>query len=197
MMSNITRLPVPLTLNERFLRAFMAAQAPCAALGLVEEAGQPRGFVAARTNESLPMHTAQSGFEFGFELLGNDRYQLIHFVLQFQGLQSYDILLNPNNPLVRKVVDVMRETAQYFFFVFDEGGMVAFQQTMNRQNLDWFNSYGNVVHTAATTSQDYERGLQHVTKDDSLLHGGLLEWVCRDDMAFLDLRENRFEVRSG
>ena len=195
-MSNITKLPVPLTFNKRFLRAFIDAEAPCAALGLVEEAGQTRGFVAARTNESLPDHTAQAGFDFGSELLGTDRYQLIHFILHFQGFQTYDILLNPNNPLVRTVVEVMRETEQYFFFMFNEGELVAFQESMGQQNLDWFSSYGNVVHTATTTPEEYERGLQGITKSDRFLHGKLLDWVCRNDVSFLDLQEDRLEVRS-
>src|SRR5208337_1560654 len=99
MSSNVTPLPVPLTFNEVFLHAFMDAKPPCAALGLVEQAGQTMGFVAVQTNERLPAHAAQAGFDFGFELLGNDRYQLLHFILAFQGLASYDILLNPNNPL--------------------------------------------------------------------------------------------------
>lgn len=196
-MVNVIQLPVPLTLNGRFLRAFMDAEAPCAALGLVEEAGQTRGFVAARTRERLPAHTAQSGFDLGYELLGNDRYQLMHFVLRFQDLPPYDILLNPNNPVVRKVVDVMRETAQYFFFMVETHGMVAFHQTMDRAGLEWFHRYGSVVHTATTTPQDYERALQRFTADERLRHGRLLDWVCRDDTASLDLREDRLEVRSG
>jgi hypothetical protein len=195
MLSNVTQLPVPLTFNDRFLHAFMDSEPPCAALGLVEQAGQTRGFVAARTNESMPLQAAESGFDFGFELLGNDRYQLIHFILGFPGLQPYDIILNPNNPLVRKVVDVMRETAQYLFFVFEEGEMTAFHQTMDRQNRDWFNRYGDVVHTASTTPEEYERALRRFKPDDGFLHGKLLDWVCREDMRFLDLRENRHEVR--
>ena len=195
MLSNVTQLPVPLTFNEPFLRAFMDSEPPCAALGLVEQAGQTRGFVAARINESLPLLATESGFDFGFELLGNERYQLIHFILTFPELQPYDIILNPNNPLVRKVVEVMRETAQYFFFVFEEGEIRAFHQTMDRQNLEWFNTYGGVVHTATTTPEEYERALRRFRPDDSFLHGRLLDWVCREDTAFLDLQKNRREVR--
>ena len=197
MSSNVTRLPVPLTFNELFLHSFVNEEPPCAALGLVEEAAQTRGFVAIQINESVPTRTAQSGFDFGYELLGNDRCQLIHFILKFEGFGTYDILLNPNNPLVRRVVDVMRETAQYFFFVFEEGGVTAFQQTMGQEGLDWFNEYGNVVHTATTTPQEYERGLQRSTEDDSFLYGEPLDWVCRENTEFLDLRANRFEVRCG
>jgi len=195
MLSNVTQLPVPLTFNEPFLRAFMDSEPPCAALGLVEQAGQARGFVAARINESLPVHAAQAGFDFGFEVLGNDRYQLLHFILDFPGLQPYDLLLNPSNPLVRKVVDVMRATSQYFFFVFEEGEIAAFHETMSRQNLDWFDRYGDVVHTATTTPEEYERALRRFRPNDGFLHGRLLDWVCRENMAFLDLRENRHEVR--
>jgi len=196
-MSNVTQLPVPLTINERFLRAFLDAEASCAALGLVEEARQVRGFVAARINESLPIQAARSGGDFGYELLGTDRYEIVHLILNFPGLQPYDILLNPNNPVVRKVLDVMRETAQYFIFVIVADGMTAFHKDMDEESLDWFNRYGRVVHTSTTTIQEYERGLRNFTKDDRFMHGKLLSWVCREDMAALDSQEDRFEVRSG
>lgn len=177
----------------------MDSEPPCAALGLVEQARQSCGFVAVRTNESLPPQAAQAGFDFAFEVLGNDRYQLLHFVLDLPGRQPYDIILNPNNAVVRKVVDVMRETAQYFFFVFGDGGeMTAFREKMSAENLDWFNKYGGVVHTATTTGGQYEKALQRTsTAGRGLLHGRLLHWVCRDDMALLNLQEHRFEMRGG
>ena len=196
-MSNVVQLPVPLTLNERFLRAFMAAEAPCAALGLVEEAGQAKGFVAARIDERLPMAAAQSGFDVGYELIGTARYPLMHFILNFQSLPPYDILLNPNNPVVRKVVEVMRETAQYFFFLFEAGSMVAFHRHMDAPSLYWFNTYGGVVNTATTTPEAYERGLQRCIEEERFLHGRLLDWVCREERAALDLQTDRFEVRAG
>jgi hypothetical protein len=32
-------------------------------------------------------------------MLGNDNFEVLHFVFQFYGFETYNALINPNNPL--------------------------------------------------------------------------------------------------
>lgn len=196
-MNNLIRLPPPpLTLNERFIYAFADEDGPCAALGLVESLGQELGFMAVKLTDPLPPQVANSGFDFGFEVLGNERYQLLHFVLNVKGIDPYDIIVNPNNPVVRKVMETMRETRQYFFLFVEEGSLAAFHNDMGPDNVEWFRNYGDVIYTATTSDADYSTSLQRIKTKEGMLHGRLLDWVCRDDMEAINLETNRLVVRS-
>ena len=52
-MSNVYPLLPRLTVNGAFIDEFLAAPAPCCALGLVEERKRTCGFLAIRTNEII------------------------------------------------------------------------------------------------------------------------------------------------
>src|SRR5688572_5674121 len=90
-----------LTVNRSFMREFIEASTPCFALGLVEEQGRQYGFLALRPEEEIPSERSDSGFSFGHSLYGSSRFEVLHFAFQFSGFQAYNVLLNPNNPLVR------------------------------------------------------------------------------------------------
>jgi hypothetical protein len=34
----------------------------------------------------------------GHGMLGNDNFEVLHFVFQFYGFETYNALINPNNP---------------------------------------------------------------------------------------------------
>jgi hypothetical protein len=129
--------------------------------------------------------------------VGNDRYQILHFMLFLPGLEPIDILLNPSNQIVGKVVDVMRQTGEYFFFVVESGSLMAFHNHMDSASREWFDRYGDIVHTATTTSEQYEAGVRGLVAGGDLLHGRLLNWVCRDETSSIDLSEDRLEIRSS
>ena len=71
-MSTTQPLRPALVVNRLFMQAFLAADAPCLALGMVE--GQQRlcGMLALRLDEAIPAAIADRGFEFGHALFGND-----------------------------------------------------------------------------------------------------------------------------
>ena len=41
-------------------------------------------------------------------------------MLEFYGFETYNMLVNPNNRLVKKVLMRMVESGDYFFFAFDK-----------------------------------------------------------------------------
>ena len=41
---------------------------------------------------------------------------MIHFVFEFYGFRTCNVLVNPNNPLVQTVLTTMVESCDYFFF---------------------------------------------------------------------------------
>ena len=98
--------PVPplqpaLVVNRLFMQAFLAAEAPCFALGMVEERQQLCGMLALRLDQVIPAAIADDGFEFGHALFGNTTFEVLHLVFAFPGFQTYNVLINPNNLLVQ------------------------------------------------------------------------------------------------
>src|SRR5258707_13189385 len=100
--SNICRVVPKLTVNAQLMRDFMAEESPCSALGLVEERKQPCGFLALRTAEVIPPESSGLGFNFGQALLGTTEFEVIQFAFHFYGFGTYNMLLNPNNHLVKE-----------------------------------------------------------------------------------------------
>ena len=112
--SNICRFLPKLTVNGQFMRDFMAEESPCFALGLVEERKQTCGFLALRPAEVIPPEISGLGFNFGHALLGTTEFEVIQFVFHFYGFETYNMLVNPNNWLVKKVLMRMVEAAITF-----------------------------------------------------------------------------------
>ena len=112
--SNICRFLPKLTVNGQFMRDFMAQESPCFALGLVEERKQTCGFLALRPAEVIPPEISGLGFNFGHALLGTTEFEVIQFVFHFYGSETYNMLVNPNNRLVKKVLMRMVRAAITF-----------------------------------------------------------------------------------
>ena len=75
-----------LTVNRSFMQAFIRAETPCCALGLVEAGGQLCGLLALRPDREIPAAVTDGGFNFGHSLLGNAAYEVIHFALSSTAL---------------------------------------------------------------------------------------------------------------
>ncbi len=103
-MSNVYPFLPKLTMNGQFIRDFIAEESPCFALGLVEERKQQCGFLALRPDEVIPPEISAVGFNFGHALLGTAEFEVIQFAFQFYGFETYNVLVNPNNHLVKRVL---------------------------------------------------------------------------------------------
>jgi hypothetical protein len=114
--SQVKPLLPALTVNAQLMREFISADIPCFALGVVEERERRCGFLALGLSKVIPSDVANTGFRFGHTLLGNTYFEVVHFAFEFYGFETYNALVNPDNPLVRTVLTMMVESGDYFFF---------------------------------------------------------------------------------
>ena len=183
-----------LTVNRSFMREFIEAGTPCFALGLVEEQGQQCGFLALRPEEEIPPEIADSGFAFGHSLYGSSSFEVLHFAFEFYGFQTYNVLLNPNNPLVRAVLEIMVEGGDYFFFALSESGRVAaFRTEIGQETLSQVKANLSRLRQSTTTESQYELA-RCAFEESPEPEGILLNWVCRDNIDYLDLSEDRLDL---
>jgi hypothetical protein len=196
-MSNVYPLLPRLTVNGAFIDEFLAAPAPCCALGLVEERKRTCGFLAIRTNEIIPPNVTRTGFNFGHSLLGTSRYLVVHFAFEFYGFGRYHVLVQPNNPIVRNVLTTMVEGGAHFFFAVSANGTAtAFggdsgrsgqgEMAALRRNLP------RILCSEASDAQ-YQEALASFRANPQP-PGKLLNWVCRDNAEYLDLSTDRLEL---
>lgn len=97
--------PLPsLTVNRSFMAEFIEAEKPCCALGIVEVEEKHYGFVALRPEPMIPPGATDLGFNFGHTIFGTSTYEVIHFAFEFYGFQTFNVLINPNNPIAQVVL---------------------------------------------------------------------------------------------
>lgn len=191
---NVHTLVPKLTVNETFMARLFDEPTPCLALGLVEERKRPCGLFALRTDKRIPHESMKGGFKFGQSLFGNKDFVVLHFSFEFYGVATYNVLINPNNPVVRVVLDTMLEHDDYFMLAFDpHEGLTAFRSETGDDSLAGLKlNYSRIAHSTTTGAQ-YEKALAQFAKDP-FPEGRLLTWVCQDDAAALDLVNDRLEM---
>jgi hypothetical protein len=189
-----TRTVLPtLTVNGSFLQEFVSAAVPGFALGMVEEGKRTCGFVALHLDRVVPREVLNRGFRFGHQLLGNDRFEVVHFAFEFYGFPTYHALLNPHHPLACAVLTAMVESGDYFFFALDsEHSTTAFRSELGEGNLQSLRDYLPRLRRSTTTDPQYERAVVAFQKTPEP-PGVLLRWVCRND-EYLDLTEDRLDL---
>jgi hypothetical protein len=184
-----------LTVNHSFMVDFVTADTPCFAMGLVEEGGIEYGFLGFRPNDSIPRAVSDAGFSFGHTLLGDDTFEVIHFAFKFYGYQNYNVLLNPNNSLVRKVLQVMLAHQNYFFFALDtnNGNATAFRAEIEQDTLRYLRVNQSRLQSSQTTDKQYDKAVVNFSKAPAP-EGIMLNWVCRDKLGYLDLSKDRMTL---
>jgi hypothetical protein len=188
--SNVVTFLPPLTFNGHFLDVFIREDAPCAALGIVETAGEEKGFIALKAEGEIG--NLQRGFDLGTELLGNDSFAMLHLILNFSHDHIYDMLLNLGAAATKRVLSVWKATGDYFFFVFYGGSLTAFHQSIGDQWYEY--NYFGVMENANHTQSRYDGAVESF-KNKKIGHGAFLDLKYQDRVEFLDLKENRFEVK--
>lgn len=193
-MSNAPSSLPALTVNRSFIRAFIAADPPCFALGMVEERRRQHGFLALRPDETIPADVSTRGFNFGHALLGNAGFEVIQFAFEFYGFQTYNVLVNPHNPLVQAVLAKMIEGGDYFFFALNPNDRVfAFRTEIGQETLAGLKANLPRIQRSTTTDRQYRQALARFTENPDPA-GILLNWVCRDTVDYLDLTTDRMAL---
>lgn len=183
-----------LTVNRSFMQAFIAAETPCFALGLVEESGRPCGLIALRPDQEIPAAVTDGGFNFGHSLLGTAAFEVIHFAFEFYGFATYNVLINPNNSLVQAVLEHMIDDGDYFFFSLEESGRVtAFRAEIGQETLAGIKANRSRIRQSTTTETEYRQALLAFAVNPEP-EGTLLHWVCRDTIDYLDLSCDRLQL---
>ena len=186
-------LPV-LTVNRSFLYEFMDAETPCAALGLVEESRRQSGLVALHLDEDVPSEVTARGVRFGHSLLGGDSFEVIHFAFEFYGFRTWNLLINPNNPLVQAVLTHMLEDEDYFFFALSaDGRATTFRSQVGQDLLLYVKANLPRLQASTTTETQYDLACLSFARNPRP-PGVLLNWVCRDKTEYLDLSMDRLEL---
>lgn len=194
-MSNVYPLLLKLTANRQFINDFVAAKDQCFALGVIEERKQLLGLLALRPSKIIPSEIMNAGVNVGHSLLGNTNFEVVHFAFEFYGFGTYNVLVNPNNPLAQAVLRLMIDSGEYFFLaIVPDQGVTAFRSTMGRESLAGLkNNLARIQHST-TDDVQYQRAVrqfqQHPTPP-----GQLLNWVCRDNVGYLDLTSDRLDMR--
>lgn len=183
-----------LTVNRRFMDDFLAAEPFCFALGMVEEHHQRCGFMALRPDRIIPEAVTGGGFRFGHSLFGNAAFEVVHFAFEFYGCVTYNLLIKPNDPLVRAVLATMVESGDYFFFAIQaDGHATAFRSGLGQANLAGLRDHLPRIQRSTTTEDQYRNAVA-VFATNPQPPGVLLDWVCRDGLDYLDSAADRLEL---
>ena len=160
-----------------------------------KSAHQQCGFLALRPDEAIPPEISDQGFNFGHCLLGNESYEVIHFSFEFYGFQTYNVLINPNNPIVKAVLKTMIEDGDCFFFALDEqnGSATAFRTEIGQETLTYLKSNFSRIMNSKTTERQYRQALTNFSSNPHP-KGIMLNWVCRDQIEYLDLTKDRMAL---
>jgi hypothetical protein len=160
---------------------------------MIEERKQKLGLLALRPGEVIPHEVMERGFNFGHALLGNDQYQIVQFAFDFYGFATYNVLLNPNNPLVRAVLDSMIDSGEYFFLAIGPNDDVtAFRSEIGQGQLTGLKDNRTLIHRSTTNDVQYQNAVRLFQKHP-FPPGRLLTWVCRNT-GYLDLSTDRLEM---
>lgn len=184
-----------LTVNRSFMETFLTADTPCCALGMVEVDHQLCGFVGLRPDTPIPEDITTQGFSFGNSLYGSSEFEVIHFGFHFYGFETYNVLFNPNNLIVQTVIQTMLKTEDYFFFALDGQGTkaTAFKSEMHPQTLKYLKLHWGRLQNSTTSPSQYLQALSSFSENPEP-PGIMMDWVCRDNVEFLDLTEDRLEL---
>ena len=193
-MSEVYPLLATLSVNHQFMSDFLSAETPCFALGMVEEGKRRCAFLALRPNEVIPPEISDAGFLFGHGLIGNADFEVVHFAFHFYGFKTYNVLVNPNNPLVQTVLTTMVESGAYFFFAAQLGGARNRIPVGIRGSRTWPDSRPIFrIRRSAATEAQYRREVSYFEKNPDP-PGVLLKWVCRDYLKYVDVSKDWLDL---
>ena len=191
MSTNPPDLP-SLIVNRLFMQEFVSAHLPCCALGLVEVQNRQCAFIALRPHKTIPSHITEQGFDFGHGLIGTREFEVVQFIFDFYDFQTYNVLLNPNNPIVQSVLQAMIERGDYFFFTLNDssGNVRVFRSELGTEILANLTDHWQRIQQSKTTDSQYLQAAVHFVKNPNP-KGKLLQWVCSDNIDYLDLTHDR------
>jgi len=186
----------PITLSGKFINDFTDAEAPCCALGLVRSGDTVTGFFATKPESAVPRNVLGMGIGFGHRMLATpDGKPVCQFAFNFYGYEQYSVLVNPSNLLVLKAIKTMVEQKDYFFFIINPDDRVsAFRSDLGKENLAGLRDSLPLMQTTQTPQASYENGVASFRLAPNPPGIKTLDWVCRDDPAYLNLEDDTVDL---
>ena len=84
----------------------------------------------------------------------------MHLAFEFYGFETYNALVNPNNPLARVVLEAMVESGDYFFFSLDSNeSATAFRSEIGQDNLMMLKNNLACIRASTTTGAEYNKAV--------------------------------------
>ena len=194
-MNNVYPMLPKLTVNRQFMHDFITANTPCCAFGTIEDRNKKSGLIALRLNDVIPNEVTDKGFRLGHSLYGSSRFEVVHFGFQFYGFKTYNILINPNDPLIREVLKMMLEDGGYFIFVINpDNSVTAFRSGFGQDTLRELQNNILRISNSNTSDIEYIEAFSAFKKNPEP-PGEMLNWVCRNNIGYLDLKKDRLELK--
>jgi hypothetical protein len=90
----------------------------------------------------------------------------------------------------------MMESGDYFFFTLDpsSGSVTAFRSEIEKATLINLTNNWQRIQQSTTTDSQYLQAVIHFVKNPNP-KGKLLQWVCSDNIDYLDLTQDRLELK--
>jgi len=184
-----------LIVNKQLIQEIIGTETPCFALGLMEENEKECGFLALCPDRNIPGNITEKGFRLGHVLLGNRDIVVCQFIFELYGFETYNVLINPNNAVVQTVLTTMLENKDYFFFVINpDQSVTTFRSEIGEDDLVGIKTNMSQIQKARTTDSQYEKALASFKRNPEPIGSTLLNWVCRNNIEYLDLTKDRLEM---
>src|SRR6478672_3432924 len=104
------------------------------------------------------------------------------------------LLVNPNNRLVKTVLMRMVESGDYFFFAISPTRVsLRSDPKLGKKNVAGLSTNLRQIQRSTTTDTQSQRALAQFRRRPDP-PGQVLNWVCRDNLSYLDLTQNRLEM---
>ena len=88
----------------------------------------------------------------------------------------------------------MIEDGDYFFFALNpNNSVIAFRADIGQERLTGLKANLARIQHSATTDSQYRQALAHFAENPDP-EGILLQWICRDNIAYLDLTTDRLAL---
>ncbi|MDA7705535.1 hypothetical protein N8772_03570 [Rickettsiales bacterium] len=189
----LTFLP-KITLNSSFVNNFLSFDNSVCSMGILEEREDNLGFFIIRPDRFIPSNITNQGFKFGFGLIEDNNIIAIQIVFHFYNFVTYNVILNPNNIIVRKILELIIEKKNYTFFAINSNGKATtFRGDIDPKTLSLLKETMPKIMKANNSIEDYENICESFSKNSNA-EEILLKWVCNDKEEYLDLSKDRVEI---
>jgi len=194
MMTNVRRLLPRLVLNRHLLQAVVDAPQPSCALGFVEERKHVLPLVALGLPQLEALDQLGDGFRLGHQVASGRDAEALLLRFEFQGQSPLELLLDPADASVQRVVGAVAAADAYFVLVVGANGVTTFRADVDIDERQRFGELCRRNAPAANRTDSFtalEREL--LARSPALAR---LAWLGRDDPSWLELSPTaRYELR--